>query len=55
MAKVLGVSQPTLNRIESAQQNTTIRTLSIMCRALRCHPGDLFTPGSVRFKSRKTR
>lgn len=44
MAKMLGVSQPTLNRLESAGQNTTLRTLSQLCRALRCEPGDLFRP-----------
>jgi transcriptional regulator with XRE-family HTH domain len=42
MAKKLGVSQPTLNRLESAHQNTTLATLSRLCRALRCGIGELF-------------
>jgi DNA-binding Xre family transcriptional regulator len=42
MAKKLGISQPTLNRLESAKQNTTIATLNRVCRALRCGIGDLF-------------
>ena len=28
MARILGISQPTLNRLESASQNVTLRTLS---------------------------
>lgn len=48
MAKRLGVSQPTLNRLESARQNTTLRTLAQLCRALRCEPGALFRPGQLR-------
>lgn len=42
MARRLGVSQPTLNRLETAGQNTTLRTLTQLCRALRCKVGDLF-------------
>jgi transcriptional regulator with XRE-family HTH domain len=42
MAKRLGISQPTLARLENADQNTTLKTLSQLCRALRCRPGDLF-------------
>jgi transcriptional regulator with XRE-family HTH domain len=42
MAKRLGISQPTLNRLESAGQNTTLNTLNQLCRALRCGVGDLF-------------
>src|SRR5262245_40789068 len=42
MAKRLGISQPTLNRLESASQNTTLRTLTRLCRGLRCDPGTLF-------------
>ncbi len=42
MAKRLGISQSTLNRLESASQNTTLKTLTELCRALRCEPGDLF-------------
>lgn len=42
MAKALGLSQPTLNRLESASQNTTLKTIEQLCRALRCDIGDLF-------------
>lgn len=42
MARRLGISQPTLNRLESASQNTTLQTLEQLCRALRCTIGDLF-------------
>lgn len=31
MAKRLGISRPTLNRLESARQNTTLKTLSQLC------------------------
>lgn len=39
MARVPGISRPTLNRLESASQNMTLRTLAQLCRALRCEPG----------------
>lgn len=42
MAKRLGISQPTLNRLESGSQNTTLKTLTHLCRALGCRVGDLF-------------
>ena len=48
MAKRLGISQPTLNRLEVGGQNTTLQTLGQLCRALRCDPCDLFHPGRVR-------
>jgi transcriptional regulator with XRE-family HTH domain len=44
MAGKLGISQPTLARLEAANQNVTIKTLGKLCRALRCEPGDLFRP-----------
>ena len=50
MARVLGISQPTLNRLESASQNVTLKTLNQLCRALRCEPGDLFRPGQGRLR-----
>ena len=50
MARLLGVSRPTLNRLESASQNITLRTLGQLCRALRCEPGDLFQPGHARLR-----
>ena len=45
MAKRLGLSQPTFNRLENAGQNTTLRTLTQLCRALGCDVGDLFGRG----------
>jgi len=42
MAKRLGISQATLNRLESMSQNTTLKTLSQLCRALNCGLADLF-------------
>jgi putative transcriptional regulator len=48
MAKRLGISQPTLNRLENASQNATLKTLSQLCRALRCGVGDLFETGQVK-------
>ena len=50
MARMLGLSRPTLNRLESASQNATLRTLAQLCRALRCEPGDLFRPGQVHWQ-----
>ena len=50
MARRLGISQPTLNRLESAGQNTTLRTLTQICRGLQCKVGDLFE-GRVKVKA----
>lgn len=50
MARVLRISRPTLNRLESASQNVTLRTLARLCRVLRCEPGDLFRPGKARLR-----
>ncbi len=47
MARRLGVSQPTLNRLEAGEQNTTLKTLDQLARALRCGVSDLFTGGHV--------
>ena len=55
MAKRLGISQPTLARLENADLNTTLKTLTQLCRALRCRPGDLFEPGGVKMPSRRGR
>ena len=49
MARRLGISQPTLNRLESAAQNTTLRTLGTLCRALGCSVGELFD-GNIRLE-----
>ena len=35
-ARKLGISQSTLARLESAEQNTTLRTLQQLMKALRC-------------------
>jgi transcriptional regulator with XRE-family HTH domain len=51
MARRLGISQPTLARLESAGQNTTLKTLTQVCRALRCSVGALFE-GRVRLSGR---
>lgn len=40
-ARKLGISRPTLTRLESAAQNTTISTLEQIAKALRCHVCDL--------------
>jgi DNA-binding Xre family transcriptional regulator len=50
MARMLGLSRPTLNRLESASENVTLRTLGQLWRALRCSPGDLFRPGRVHWQ-----
>jgi len=41
-ARKLGISQATLARLESGAQNTTIKTLQQICKALRCDIGELF-------------
>ena len=41
-ARRLGISRPTLNRLEAAAQNTTLKTLEQISRALRCPVGELF-------------
>jgi|SRR5215831_1954347 len=51
MAKWLGVSQPTLNRLENAWQNPTLKTLNRLCRALRCRAGELFEPGQLKLRA----
>jgi transcriptional regulator with XRE-family HTH domain len=47
MARRLGVSQPTLNRLENAEQNATLKTLGRLCVALKCGVGDLFAGRAV--------
>jgi transcriptional regulator with XRE-family HTH domain len=42
MAKRLGISRPTYTRLENADQNTTLKTLGQLCRALDCDLGGLF-------------
>jgi transcriptional regulator with XRE-family HTH domain len=52
MAKALGVSRPTVTRLENADQNITLRTLEQLSRVLRCDPGELFKPGRLRLPGR---
>jgi transcriptional regulator with XRE-family HTH domain len=55
MARRLGISRSTLNRLEAADQNTTLRTLDQLCQALKCQPGDLFSvEKSLRHRLRQT-
>ncbi len=41
-ARKLGISQATLARLESGAQNTTIKTLQQITKALKCNVEDLF-------------
>ena len=41
-ARKLGISRPTLNRLESATQNTTLTTLEQITKSLRCDISELF-------------
>src|SRR5439155_10403874 len=47
--------RPTLNRLESASQNTTLKTLNQLCRALRCGVGDLFETGQAKLRTGRAR
>lgn len=40
-ARKLGISRPTLNRLESASQNTTLNTLEQISKSLRCEVTEL--------------
>lgn len=42
MARRLGISHATYTRLENVNQNVTLKTLTQLCRALRCDIGDLF-------------
>ncbi len=41
-ARKLGISRATLNRLESATQNTTLKTLEQLTKSLKCSIEDLF-------------
>lgn len=41
-ARRLGISRATLTRLENGEQNTTIKTLEQITKALRCEIEDLF-------------
>ena len=43
-ARKLGISRPTLTRLENGAQNTTIKTLDQIAKSLRCDICDLFRP-----------
>jgi len=42
-ARKLGISQSTLQRLECAEQNTTLATLETIMKALKCELPDLFS------------
>jgi DNA-binding XRE family transcriptional regulator len=52
MAKRLGISRPTYTRLENADQNTTLKTLGQLCRALQCEIGELFK-GRARLRGKR--
>ena len=54
-AQRLGISQPTLNRLENGSQNTTLKTLDQLCRALRCKVGDLSQTGQLKLRPGRAR
>ncbi|MFC4878842.1 helix-turn-helix domain-containing protein [Microbulbifer halophilus] len=41
-ARKSGISRATLTRLESASQNTTLKTLDQITKSLRCDEGNLF-------------
>jgi len=51
MARRLGIGRSTLNRLEMASQNTTISTLDMLCRALRCDVAGLFPVATPKKKA----
>src|SRR5213593_146947 len=55
MARRLRISRSTLNRLEAASQNTTLRTLDHLCRALKWEPSDLFGQRRDRKGNRQVR
>jgi DNA-binding XRE family transcriptional regulator len=54
MAKRLGVSRPTYTRLENSAQNTTLKTLTQVCRAIGCDIGALFR-GDSKLRRQPTR
>jgi DNA-binding Xre family transcriptional regulator len=54
MAAKLGISQPTLARLEGGAQNIKLEVLERVCRARRCDVGELFS-GRVQPPSRRRR
>ncbi len=41
-ARRLGISSASLNRLENRQQNVSLKTLTLLCKRLKCDIGDLF-------------
>jgi DNA-binding Xre family transcriptional regulator len=41
-SRKLGISRATLNRLESATQNATLKTLEQLTKSLKCSISDLF-------------
>ena len=41
-ARTLGISRPTLTRLENGAQNTTIKTLDQIAKSLKVEVGELF-------------
>ena len=41
-ARKLGISRPTLTRLENADQNVTLETLNTITKKLKCDIGELF-------------
>ena len=41
-ARKLGISQTTLNHLEQAKDNVTLKTVQIVCNRLKCSIGSLF-------------
>jgi len=41
-ARKLGISRPTLNRLENVGQNATLKTLEQITKALKCDISELF-------------
>jgi transcriptional regulator with XRE-family HTH domain len=54
MARRLGISHATYTRLENANQNVTLKTLTQLCRELNCDIGELFG-GRLRLSSRRAR
>lgn len=40
-ARIIGINQASMNRIELGEQDVTIDTLQLICDRLKCHAGDL--------------
>jgi transcriptional regulator with XRE-family HTH domain len=53
LAKRLGMSPATLNRLERGTHNATLKTIDGLCSALKCDPAELFRPGRLRLPSRR--